>query len=433
MDADLTPERLSEFIKIADPTWVHAQLEKYESFREMNSPENHWAHRPPSMSPVIPLVYWSSRIPYRVTNESSMGYWYGEPKSILGRLTADILEFRDYWEGLPEGVGISNLQRFMLRTPGRFAGFECEVRTASTYKNSTLYRVEPKFFDPRSRPGEPDIVLRRNGKTFNVQCKVMDPSKSSAMPFELFQYLVGCVGRVMQDFMIHGFLSLRLSDILSESASKKDVDHIVSELRNGLDNGRGTVRGSFLAGEFSFTHIPSKKSMSSNIPDGLVMWTKDYLFRERRTFETQASPSRKLTTVCQVSGGKIPSFENFVFPKLEVAARDAPNDHPTAIYLHLYPPVPVHQYVYDQAVQKKVLPDLTKFFDRHRHICFISISSYAQIAVPVGGNMQKVMTPSWEVESQHWSGERPYLPNFDTGDVLRQSMKSHQEYPESQA
>ena len=58
-------------------------------------------------------------------------------------------------------------------------------------------------------------------------------------------------------------------------------------------------------------------------------------------------------------------------------------------------------------IQKKVVPDLGDFFDRHRHVCLVLISSYAQQAFPVGDNKQIVATPAWELESPYWSGERP--------------------------
>lgn len=42
MGADLTPERLKQFIDIADPIWVNDQLVKYEAFRRSHSTENGW-------------------------------------------------------------------------------------------------------------------------------------------------------------------------------------------------------------------------------------------------------------------------------------------------------------------------------------------------------------------------------------------------------
>jgi hypothetical protein len=217
-DADLAPERLEKFINIAGSEWINEQLVAYDTFRKAYSPEGIWSHRPPEMSPVIPLVYWSSREPDTPTTEVPVGYWIGEPKSILGRLFAKLMDFQDYLEALPEDRGLKNL-RYCLRSPTRFASFEHELRTASTYKMRTPYEVEPCFLDAKSKRGEPDIVLRRGGQQFNVQCKVMDPSASSTVSYELFQYLSGRLGRVCQDYNVHSILSVSLSSSAISAAA----------------------------------------------------------------------------------------------------------------------------------------------------------------------------------------------------------------------
>jgi len=137
------------------------------------------------------------------------------------------------------------------------------------------------------------------------------------------------------------------------------------------------------------------------------MWTERLLFRERRSIPSKILKTYKLTTVGQISGGAIPSFESYIYPRLEESAKYAPKTAPLIISLHLYPPVPVYNYNRDSQIQKKVIPDLNRFFDRNRHVCVILISSYAQLALPMGGNKQTVLTPAWEIESPYWSGERP--------------------------
>jgi len=73
----------------------------------------------------------------------------------------------------------------------------------------------------------------------------------------------------------------------------------------------------------------------------------------------------------------------------------------------LYPPVPVYNYRWNPQVQKKVITDINKFFDRNRHVCLVLISSNAQLVLPVSVNKGMLLTPAWEIESPSWSGERP--------------------------
>ena len=135
------------------------------------------------------------------------------------------------------------------------------------------------------------------------------------------------------------------------------------------------------------------------------MWQEGYLFSERRTISY--GEHRRSAVACSIKGGKFPSFESYVYPKLEEAAKDAPKTDPLIICLHLYPPVPVHDYKRNPAVQKRVIPSLQKFFERNRHVCLVLISSNAQLPIPISRTKQTVLTPAWEIESQYWSDERP--------------------------
>lgn len=407
MGADLTPERLKQFINIADPIWVGDQLAKYAAFRQSHSTENDWSHRPPSMSPVIPLIYWCSHEPYVLTNEPYMGYWSGEPMSILGRLVTHILDFKDYWENLPNDLGLNNI-RHALKSPSRFASFEHETRTADIYRFRTQYRVKPCFLNPQAKKGEPDIILQKDSKTFNVQCKAMDPSISASMPFELFRYLMGCLCRISQDHDIHGYLTVNIEEHMKSSITRKDVDLILASLREQLRNNLSIVGVQpFTAGNFTFHYEPSRKRRPTHLSNQFIMWNKGYLFRERRIVLSKVSKTYRLTIVCQVSGRVFPSFESYAYPRFEEAAREGPKNTPLIVCLHLYPPVPVHNYQWNPQVQKKVVSDLNKFFDRNRHVCLLLISSNDQLALPISENEAVVLTPAWEIESPYWSGERP--------------------------
>ena len=339
-----------------------------------------------------------------------MGYWYGEPLSILGGLSTMILEFKQYWKGLPNNIGLNNI-RWFLRTPGRFSGFEFEIRTASTYLNRTRYNVEPKFFDPRCGRGEPDIVMVKGNQRFNVQCKTMDPSKSSIIPFDVFRYLVGRIGRLCQDHDKHGYLTVQVEEAnLNIPYSRKDMDYIVNAVNDLLLNTKkGNKDITFPGGQFTFNSRPSKERVASHLSEQFIMWQENHIFYERRTLSY--NENKKASIVCEIVGGKFPSFQSYVFPILEEAAKSAPKTEPLIICLHLYPPVPVYDYRLSPVIQKSVMPALTEFFNRNRHVCLILISSNAQLPIPVSDTRQVIATPAWEVESQHWSGERPdYYP-----------------------
>lgn len=126
----------------------------------------------------------------------------------------------------------------------------------------------------------------------------------------------------------------------------------------------------FSGGNFTFHHEPSRNRHPCHISDQFTMWSKGCLFREKRTVFPKVLKTYKLTTVCQVSGGVFPSFESYVYPRFAEAAREGPKNTPLIICLHLYPPVPRHNYRWDPQVQKKVIPDINKRFDRYIHISF---------------------------------------------------------------
>ena len=114
-----------------------------------------------------------------------------------------------------------------------------------------------------------------------------------------------------------------------------------------------------------------------------------------------------LTSICQVSGKRIPPFENYVYPTVVEAAKSAPKSNPLILCIHLYPPVDVHDFAKNKKTHDKLEADFQKFFDKNRHVCLVLVSSYRQQAFWAGGNKQTIATPAWEIESQHWKGERP--------------------------
>ena len=148
------------------------------------------------MSPIVPLFYWPfiglSDLP-----DEPLGVWRGDPVRSLGRLLGRIMEFIDYWDSLPNGRGRTNM-RWMLRDPSRFFAFLHEVRLATHIKLSG-YDVEPLFFDPRSERGSPDIIVRDGRLSYDVQCKALNPSEATDLPYDVFQFLAGVFARLVEE------------------------------------------------------------------------------------------------------------------------------------------------------------------------------------------------------------------------------------------
>ncbi len=242
-----------------------------------------------------------------------------------------------------------------------------------------------------------------------MQCKVMDPSASSTVSYELFQYLSGRLGRVCQDYNVHSILSVSLKGGGVKAMSKSDVDVIIGRVRKALDRGIEIVGSlEFSKGEFTYTytHRTAANPLSERSTHLLTMFTGNYFFREVRNLHYLLQPEG-LTSICQASGKRIPPFEKYAYPSAIEAAKSAPKSSPLIICIHLYPPFDVHGFAKNKQTHDKLNADFYKFFDNNRHVCLVLISSYGQRAFWVGGDKQTIATPAWEIESQHWQGERP--------------------------
>jgi hypothetical protein len=78
------------FKQILGSDWIESQLDAYSSFRKTWSPKYRWYHRKPDISPLVPLVYWSTR--EEVTElQEPFGFWGGNPEEILNRLAEEII------------------------------------------------------------------------------------------------------------------------------------------------------------------------------------------------------------------------------------------------------------------------------------------------------------------------------------------------------
>ncbi len=78
--------------QILGDIWIEKELDIYQSFRHEWSPKGRWYHRRPTVSPIIPIIYWNTRESFEGIQDP-FGSWGGVPKEILNRLTEEIENF----------------------------------------------------------------------------------------------------------------------------------------------------------------------------------------------------------------------------------------------------------------------------------------------------------------------------------------------------
>ena len=76
---------LDLLINILGNSWIEKELDEYDSFRHSWSPHTRWYHRRPTLSPIVPILYWNLREEFRGFQEP-FGFWGGRPEEILNRL-----------------------------------------------------------------------------------------------------------------------------------------------------------------------------------------------------------------------------------------------------------------------------------------------------------------------------------------------------------
>ena len=119
---------------ILEAPWVERSLDEYHEFRMVWSPKGRRYHRPPQVSPIIPLLYWNSRAEFAdvagpVRPYEPMGFWAGHPGEVLDRLTEELRHFERFWLEIPGDRGKSNLA-WDLKKPQRFSSLALELATA---------------------------------------------------------------------------------------------------------------------------------------------------------------------------------------------------------------------------------------------------------------------------------------------------------------
>lgn len=162
-------------LQILSNEWVERELDAYQRFRDEWSPTARWYHRRPTVSPIVPVLFWNVRkSPEDV--QGPFGSWRGVPTEVLNRLTEELEMFRGYWEPLPKKRGTDNL-RWALSSPQRYFSLLHELATAFQLASKPNVQVEPLFLDSQAVRGKPDIIVRTSRKEFAIQCKSEDPAR----------------------------------------------------------------------------------------------------------------------------------------------------------------------------------------------------------------------------------------------------------------
>ncbi len=219
---------LELFTEILGRAWIDRELDAYYIFRQTWSPRSRWYHRRPTTSPIVPLIYWSTRESIS-SLQGPFGFWGGYPEEILNRLAEEILYFREYWASLPKKRGIDNL-RWALSSAKRFFSLSHELSTGFWFAKREGVLVEPLFLDAQSSPGKPDLVVKTPQHSFGVQCKSEDPSAAKQMPYDVFQYFAGSYQCAVEDSGRSYHLSLHLTGRID----KEFANRIAGAIRRTL-------------------------------------------------------------------------------------------------------------------------------------------------------------------------------------------------------
>ena len=156
----MATESFGYMTDIVEQTWVEKTLDEYHEFRIAWSLAGRWYHRPPQVSPIVPLLYWNSKADFDdvvgpVRPYEPMGFWAGHPREVFERLTEEIQHFERYWREIPGGREKSNLA-WALKKPLRFFSLAHELATAFFLDARPRVRVAAVL--PR-----PQVVVRKTG------------------------------------------------------------------------------------------------------------------------------------------------------------------------------------------------------------------------------------------------------------------------------
>jgi hypothetical protein len=395
----LTESRIERLESLLGREWVESQLAEYDSFRVQYSPANLWAHRHPTTSPIIPLLFqyhypdpaWRESVPY--------GYWYGEPVNMLGQIADAIHSFEDYWSKIP-GQLLSEQLRHKVSSGEQLNGFVFEMLVAEDVRQRYGgYDFHPVFFDPATPKGEPEIVLRKGSQEIHVHSRLRSLLSLLDMSFDLFQYLFGRFYRFVHDSRYSYKLSLNLKQRLDLTY----VDALLNQIGSAIGDGSESLReGSSLYDvELVRLELPMGGLTSAGV-NGMLAKDAGDLFVQIGASSPGADKNASRIATLSVSSSRYKSLEECMIDVARQAAIGArPRDtHIVAVHLLRY--AGWGDYLRNAANRVRLRQGLDGLLKEHANLRYVHVSSNRPEFVVLPSDAQRIDTQHLEVSNRYF-------------------------------
>ncbi|MFC2017698.1 hypothetical protein ACFLTQ_00130 [Chloroflexota bacterium] len=367
----LTTQHLNLLEYIVGREWLDRSLTEYSIFRERFSLLSRWWHRFPDVSPIVPLIYWAQPGP-RYELDKPFGMWQGDPSGILYRLIAAIVEFQDYWQILPNNIGLKNLQD-KLYSSKRFYGFRHEISLATHLKNWG-YNIEPYFFNPSVEKGSADIIVKDGNKTYDVQCKARNPSAAYALPYEAFLYFAGRWARLVSDSGMSYSLILKLRKKVNQSRIDQLLDSLALLLSENSIPSRNT-KNDFWDAEILEIGYGSEQTAPESLADLTLSRSGVMLYSDMELLRPRSENIPPLVSDCRIIVPRRPEIEDHIFSTAEHAAAAHSGVNPLIISVNLYQEMDISEYLNSPKVVPRYYSWCSRFFSKYPSVAMLLFST----------------------------------------------------------
>jgi len=352
--------------------WVASQLDQYRDFRQQRSPVDLWSHRPPTTSPVIPLLFHHHNPQYIQKRHTPFGHWYGDPVGFLKVLAGDIYSFENYWSLMPKHL-LENHFKFKMSNTEEFENFLFELLIAKDCRRRYQDRdAHFLFFDPAAIKGGPQVVLRRGYDETDVYCRTVRALSPPAMSLDLFQYLFGCFYRLVQDCPYNYKLAVNLR----RAPAAADVDDLLALLttavQGGTDGVLKDIRDPVFQVELFRLNTPLDGLTSTDVKGLLARDTGNHLVQIGGCNPKGGSKATKIA-ICSVSGGKPKPLGDYIVEALEGAAAHAESVSTIILAVHARRHVGWGDYLADSTTRVRLRQAVEAVLERYPRIRYASI------------------------------------------------------------
>lgn len=389
---------------ILDKKWIEKQLDDYDSFRRSWSPSIRWYHRRPTVSPIVPILYWNIRDTFQGF-QGPFGFWGGRPEEVLNRIGEEIDFFRDFWESLPNNRGSENL-RWALTSPHRFFSISHELAISHFMASRPGVKVEPLFLDPKSSRGKPDFFVKATNKEFAVQCKSEDPSAASQLPYDMFQYLAGIYQRLVED----SGKSYHLTLVLKKNLELGHVYKIRNKLATLISKGLAIpYPWSTKYCDFELSEIGTKLGTRSinELREMTLSKKGDPLYYEFVTISDKIlSTERRRGSILFIFGKRGRELYQFIQSAVIKSVQEAKTSLPLIVAIHLYQDIDLEEFWNRSSTQQNLKHWTDQFFKDNPKVAMIYLSSNYELYIPRLVNKDQVgikyTKQGYVLESPEW-------------------------------